>query len=179
LHKKARARYATKTPPGYADKDKGEPDAFGDFIGWTQIMEIAKQEKKSMVLLTDDGKEDWWQIQGDRTIGPRPELVAEFRTECDQHFYMYSSGRFMELAKDYLQQQIGQSAIEEVKEKRIQERLQSSSDLKPVSSPGVSGGGEEKVYAPPIEVVAEDLKADSLPKANRKLEGGGEKMPTS
>ena len=43
LHEKARHRYAAKIPPGYADaKDKGEPAAVGDFIAWSQLIEISK-----------------------------------------------------------------------------------------------------------------------------------------
>jgi hypothetical protein len=138
LHEKAKQRCAAKIPPGYADiKEKGEPGAYGDYIGWTQIIEISKDEKKPVVLLTDDAKEDWWQIHGDRTIGPRAELVAEFLSECGQSFYLYSSGRFLKYAATYLSETIEPGAIEEVVE-RLKEQSRSVSDIKPdnVQAPG-------------------------------------------
>jgi hypothetical protein len=47
LHEKAKLRHSCKIPPGYADeKDKPLPNAYGDCIGWLQIIEIAKAEKK-------------------------------------------------------------------------------------------------------------------------------------
>lgn len=134
LYENAKRRYNAKIPPGYADlKEKGEPDGYGDYIGWVQIIEISKNEKKPVILLTDDAKEDWWQIQGDRTIGPRPELIAEFVEECQQHFYMYSSDRFMKFAAAYLSEKVEPEAIEEVKE-RLKEQLRSVSDSKPSGS---------------------------------------------
>lgn len=78
LHADADARYAIKTPPGYMDlKDKGVPDAYGDYIGWCQLMDIARKEKKDFILVIDDFKEDWWQKDDDRTLGPRPELLED------------------------------------------------------------------------------------------------------
>ena len=63
LYDQARRRYAARIPPGFADhKEKGEPDSFGDYIGWVQLLDYAKESKKPAILITDDSKEDWWQI---------------------------------------------------------------------------------------------------------------------
>lgn len=130
MYEQARQRYAMKIPPGYADlKEKGEPRAFGDYVGWRQLIAMAKEEGKPVLLLTDDAKEDWWQMEGDRTIGPRPELIAEFQVECGVSFYMYSSGQFMRLAGKYLRQPVNQNAIDEVTA-RLTTRMHEASALK-------------------------------------------------
>ena len=161
---KARARYAAKIPPGYADlKDKGEPDAFGDYVGWVQLMEISKSEGKPLILVTDDAKEDWWQLQSDRTIGPRPELICEFLSECHQQFYMYSSDRFMAFARDYLEETVEPSAIEEIKQRR-KEQLRNVSDTKPISPPSqLDAGGDQKPVSLPETHGVENLKPISSP----------------
>ncbi|UWQ40054.1 PIN domain-containing protein [Leisingera aquaemixtae] len=60
------ARYGEEIPPGYKDANKF-PNAkrrsekrsnFGDYILWRQTLEMAKAEGKSVILVTDDQKED-------------------------------------------------------------------------------------------------------------------------
>jgi hypothetical protein len=73
LHEQAKERYEKERPPGYSDlKVKGLPDAYGDYVGWRQLMDMAAHEKKDFILVTDDSKEDWWQRVSGKTIGPRP-----------------------------------------------------------------------------------------------------------
>lgn len=115
LHTDAATRYATKIPPGYMDtKGKGVPDAYGDYIGWRQLIEIAKEEKKDFILVIDDFKEDWWQKDDDRTIGPRPELLEEFRNETGQSVWLYTSESFLIAAKEFDKSHIEDEAIREV-----------------------------------------------------------------
>lgn len=117
LHSDAKTRYDNKIPPGFADlKDKSEPDAYGDYVGWRQLIDIAKKESKGLILVIDDVSEDWWQIEKGRTIGPRPELLEEFLRLSGQPFYMYASYRFLTYARSYLHESIKDTAIEEVKE---------------------------------------------------------------
>ena len=72
LHKEAKSRYDKKIPPGFEkSKEKGEPDAFGDYVGWRQLIEIAKAEQKSVIFVCDDRKKDWWNIEKNgRTKAP-------------------------------------------------------------------------------------------------------------
>jgi len=115
LHDQARDRYDKKVPPGYADlKDKGVPDAYGDYVGWVQLMEIAKSEGRGVVFVTDDLKDDWWFIEHERTIGPRAELVQEFKQRSGQEFWMYSSENFLRAAQKFVNAEIKDQAIEEV-----------------------------------------------------------------
>jgi hypothetical protein len=167
LYEKGRRRYGAKIPPGFADhKDKGEPDCFGDLIGWIQLMEIAKEEKKPAILITDDSKEDWWQIQGDRTLGPRPELLAEFEAECSQTFYMYSSDQFMRFANTFLNERVRSDAIQEVQQ-RLQERMRSASENKPVAGPVISTPSDAKPFVPLEASGAKNLKPTAPPKGSK------------
>jgi hypothetical protein len=133
FHKEAAARYASFSPPGYADlKDKAIPDAYGDYIGWSQLIEIAKQEQKGCVLVIDDLKEDWWLIENDRTIGPRPELIDEFHRLTKQNLWIYTSENFLRAAKVFTNAQIRDEAIEEVTQRLASQRESKIiSDLKP------------------------------------------------
>lgn len=131
LYESGAKRYAAEIPPGYEDmKEKGEPDAYGDYIGWAQLLEMAKGEGKGAILVTDDSKADWWQIQGDRTIGPRPELLAEFSTEVNQQFYMYGSAQFMKYSAEYLKSKVEDDAIQEIRH-RLEEKRRAASEKKP------------------------------------------------
>lgn len=146
MYEQARQRYAVKIPPGYADlKEKGEPRAFSDYVGWRQLIAVAKEEGKPLLLITDDAKEDWWQLEGDRTIGPRPELIAEFQLECGASFYMYSSGQFMRLAGKYLRQPVKQDAIDEVTE-RLTTRIREASALKSTAKQGTEDASIDKPF---------------------------------
>jgi hypothetical protein len=133
LHADAAARYAKNCPPGYADlKDKGVPDAYGDYIGWSQLIEIAKLEKKGFVLVIDDLKEDWWFIEKERPIGPRPELIEEFFKQTEQQLWLYTSENFLRAAKKFTNAEIRDEAIEEVTQRLASQRESAKiADLKP------------------------------------------------
>jgi hypothetical protein len=116
-------RYEKKVPPGWKDsgKDGGNLEdlqKYGDLILWFQIIDKAKSAKKNIIFVTDDKKEDWWwKIEG-KTIGPHYDLVKEFVFKTGFQFYMYQADPFMEFAKRYLDHDIDQTAIDEVKEIR-------------------------------------------------------------
>lgn len=78
--------------------------------------------------MTDDSKDDWWRNFKGKTLGPRPELIAEMLKEASVDFYMYRTDQFMEYARSFLKQNVDQNAIYEVKEigrrnKETQEQL--------------------------------------------------------
>lgn len=102
VRKEGEDRYAKKIPPGYKDakKDDGEFDKFGDLIIWKDMIEKAKVEKRPVIFISDDAKEDWWWIHKGRKLGPRPELIEEFQAGSDQDFHMYEFGQFLRFAAD-------------------------------------------------------------------------------
>jgi hypothetical protein len=115
FHSDATARFAAKKPPGYKDLGpKTVPDAYGDYIAWRQLMSIAASEKRDFILVTDDVKEDWWQIESERRIGPRPELLEEFGSETSQRIWLYTSEGFLRAAQEYDSSAIKDEVIREV-----------------------------------------------------------------
>ncbi|MFF7108146.1 PIN-like domain-containing protein [Pseudomonas sichuanensis] len=123
-------RYAEGIPPGFKDASKNVGGSleqrlapFGDYIVWLQILDKAKSDKRSVIFVTGDNKEDWWLKQSGRTVGPLPELVSEFVNFTDQKFYMYLPDRFLEHAADFLKQEVPTQAVEEVRESRDQESV--------------------------------------------------------
>ena len=74
-------RYGKKTPPGYKDeKAKDGFRKYSDLIWWKEVIRFAKENKKNIILVTDDIKEDWWVVE-DSTHKFREELFKEFEKE--------------------------------------------------------------------------------------------------
>jgi hypothetical protein len=122
IYSDAQERFKKQIPPGYEDnKSKKDGDnKYGDVILWYQLKDHAEKLKKPLVLITDDRKADWWQEHKGKTIGPRPELIHEMKSEAHIQFYMYQSDRFMEYAQKHLGIE-GDHAVEEVREIRQQD----------------------------------------------------------
>ncbi len=104
LKKEGDDRYAKKIPPGYKDakKDVGEFDKYGDLIIWKDMIGKAKSDKRPIIFISDDTKEDWWWIHKGRKLGPRPELIEEFQAGSDQDFHIYEFGQFLRFAGERL-----------------------------------------------------------------------------
>lgn len=96
-YKEIDERYDAKRPPGYKDtSDKKGKERYGDALIWLELLEHAKANKVPIIFVTDDGKEDWWQIsRNNKTVGPRPELIAEMQKYAGCRFLMYSSKQFL------------------------------------------------------------------------------------
>ena len=136
IYKDGQKRYDHGAPPGYSDNNKSESAdglysydgrfynaRFGDLILWTQILDFAASKLGShIIFLTDDEKEDWWwsvKSDGQKKIGPRPELVAEIKDKGQAaDFYMYNFEKFLEYSKTYLGSKVSNKSIEAVKETR-------------------------------------------------------------
>ena len=124
-------RYKQKIPPGYKDASKSaDSDIFlekcrkyGDLIVWSQVIDKAIETGKGIVLVTDDKKEDWWEKFKGKTVGPRPELVKEFQERTTKSFHMYQADRFLELARENLDEQVSQEIVEEIREVRRRDML--------------------------------------------------------
>jgi len=119
LKAQAEKRFAKRIPPGFADHKKKTSDvddnnAYGDFFTWCQIIDYAKLQSSNIILVTNDQKEDWWQIAHGETIGPRVELRKEFVESTGKQFHMYSMNQFLELYKTSYKRDINQSLIDEV-----------------------------------------------------------------
>ena len=125
LYAEGKKRYEQKIPPGYEDaKSKDFPDQYGDLVLWEQTIRFAQGQKqpkgasklkKPVVVLTDDSKEDWWQIKSGRTIGPRPELLQEMWERANVRCHIYRPEQFLRFAKKYGNQDVKPETVEEVK----------------------------------------------------------------
>ena len=131
-------RYSEQIPPGFEDADKVDENddsttvsdlcrRYGDYILWSQILEFAETNKKNVILVTDDSKKDWWEIQNKTTIGPRPELIEEFFDKTGQNIFMYKPDKFLELSKQYLNESVTAEAVDEVRELRRKDQTETFS----------------------------------------------------
>jgi PIN like domain len=156
----ARKRFDEKVPPGFKDSDKPEPARYGDYVGWRQILDFAVKNNASVILVTDDAKDDWWRREGAQTFGPRPELVVEFRTSCSGLFYMYSSDRFLELSGKYIGGPVDPTAINELKKRR---ESNPTSDINKPSVIPISAtiAFKPNTYIPDSEINLENQNANS------------------
>ncbi len=114
LYKEGEKRYNNKVPPGFKNKDKSS-NKYGDFIIWRQVIDKAKSDNISVILITSENKEDWWLMHNNKTIGPRAELINEFFSKTNQQFYLYRTPNFLKSANDYLKSNLKQEMIDEVK----------------------------------------------------------------
>lgn len=100
IKKEGDERFSVDIPPGFVDaKKKQDPNdklsKYGDLIIWKQMIDLSIKEKKPIIFITEDRKEDWWLKQSGRTIGPIPALIYEFKQKSGFDFYMYSADRFL------------------------------------------------------------------------------------
>lgn len=131
-----KSRYEEKIPPGYCDVKKGGDSVlfvdrcrpYGDYIAWLQIIDKATIEKKPVIFVTGDVKDDWWVSFQGKTVGPQPLLVQEFLSKTGQPFYMYTPDRFLERASTYLEQEASQQTLNEIRDVREDESDHSDLD---------------------------------------------------
>lgn len=124
-------RYKQKIPPGFKDATKSSESElftekcrkYGDLIVWKQVLERSSEVGKGVVLVTDDKKEDWWERFKGKTVGPRPELVKEFKDTTSNTFHMYQADRFLELARENLGEQVSPEIVEEIREVRRRDKM--------------------------------------------------------
>lgn len=146
-------RYQSEIPPGYKDLKKEDKDdpyrKFGDLFVWKQTIKHAKENEKPVIFITDDKKEDWWQEQSGRTIGPRPELIEEFISETNHGFWMYTVDRFLK--------ESGKKSNTKVSEDVLSEIVKLSEEL---SKRGLEIDNNKELATPSISVSQETLEGD-------------------
>ena len=120
IYKEGQKRYSEKIPPGYCDakdkKDQGNRHLYGDLILWKQIIQEASEKRCNVILVTDDVKEDWYERVKGKTIGPRKELIREFRDETQMDILIYPCHCFLDYAKENMSVSVKQETISEVNE---------------------------------------------------------------
>lgn len=86
-------RFEQEIPPGYKDDQKDEN---GDYYIFYSMIKEAKDKNKDVIFITDDVKEDWFNIINGEKHGGRSELLNEFYKESNQLLIIYTSDGFME-----------------------------------------------------------------------------------
>ncbi len=136
LYTEGQERYDKNIPPGYEDESKAKDKdnasftfdeilyerKFGDLIIWKQAIDYVKDKEniKNVVFITDDSKEDWWEIVdsgGEKKIGARQELKNEIYKKGNvDNFKMYRTNDFLSDARKYFNIEIDDKAIAEAKD---------------------------------------------------------------
>lgn len=116
IKEEGKIRFKNRTPPGYCDRTKDDikKNEFGDLIIWKQIINKSIKDRKNIILITDDRKEDWWLDVHGRTISPRKELYSEFFFETKQKILIYRPHVFMKYANEYLESNVDEKAMKEI-----------------------------------------------------------------
>ncbi|MDE9456758.1 hypothetical protein KKJ00_02700 [Xenorhabdus bovienii] len=126
-YKEAEYRFKYKIPPGYEDKKNKENEfkiygdlvihsKYSDFLIWKEIIEHAKKEKKMVILVTDERKEDWCRIENGFILGPRPELVTELMQKSSVKFKLVSSSDFIKIVSKVRSINISKDTINDIEQ---------------------------------------------------------------
>jgi hypothetical protein len=134
VYKEGKKRYDEDIPPGYKDKtakkNEGNRSLYGDLIVWNQLLKHAKNIHSSIIFITDDRKEDWWYKFKGKTIGPRPELIKEFKGETGKKINIYQADNFLDLAVKNLNQASNPEAIDEIRKVRLADEFEIDKERK-------------------------------------------------
>ncbi len=88
IHVRAQQRLELSIPPGFRDAaEKKDFHRYGDVVLWLQLLDYAKAQKKSIILVSSDAKTDWWLKRNGKAIGPRPELLEELHATAGVAFH--------------------------------------------------------------------------------------------
>ncbi|TWA75632.1 hypothetical protein FBZ83_12359 [Azospirillum brasilense] len=129
-------------PPGYIDyqkkQDRPVEERLGDYILWRQMVDYAVAERKPIIFITDDVKEDWWrEVKGEK-IGPRIELVREFMSKTNQRFHAYTRYRFLEMASEHLNVSVKNETIIDVKKTTVSTDVDNNKSHRPLYDKSLS-----------------------------------------
>ena len=93
-------RYGAKIPPGYMDAGKAtdtdDNNTYGDLFIWMEILDYVHKNPNNVFFVGRDNKEEWVAMVGKTKIGPRRELILEFREIApDNIFHICSLTDFL------------------------------------------------------------------------------------
>ncbi len=113
--KEAKRRKDNKIPPGFKDSAKDGDKPFGDYFLWRQILNHIKNEKRPLIFVTSEQKDDWWEKRSGQIIGPQYELIKEFFEVTKQKFIFYRTDRFLEFALKRVGDKASSDAVNEIR----------------------------------------------------------------
>lgn len=116
--REAADRIARKVPPGFSDAEKID-GGHGDYLIWRELLDIAGREQRPIVFITDDTKEDWWELRraddgSIKPIGPRAELVTEMHNFSGVTYVQLNRTGFQVYGRDALGVPTTDAVLEEI-----------------------------------------------------------------
>jgi hypothetical protein len=123
IYKEGKVRYENRIPPGFCDKNNKEKisnqSLYGDLIIWKELIKHIIAERKPLIFVTDDRKEDWWKKFKGKTIGPREELIQEFFENTNVRILIYQADQFLKFALEKLSLEVKNETVTEVHNARV------------------------------------------------------------
>ncbi|MEV6932067.1 PIN domain-containing protein [Dactylosporangium sp. NPDC051485] len=105
----AEERVRTGRPPGFKDASKDDP--CGDYLLWHQSLLEAKRRALPFILVTRDGKADWFlEIRG-KSVGALPELVKEAFAFTGADFIALETKTFLIYAQSEFNAQVSVATL--------------------------------------------------------------------
>ncbi|QNR69772.1 hypothetical protein IAQ67_12630 [Paenibacillus peoriae] len=83
-------RYDERKPPGFNDRNK-RTNKFGDLIVWKELLKKSSGDKKPILFITRDKKDDWFKITNNEIDEVREELLTEAKENNAEIFIIYFS----------------------------------------------------------------------------------------
>ncbi|MEX2617548.1 MAG: PIN-like domain-containing protein [Alphaproteobacteria bacterium] len=114
--KEAQRRKAENIPPGYMDDSKAGLGFAGDYLMWKQILSHGKEKQNSVILVTSESKEDWWEKKSGKRLNPRLELLQEAFEKTEQKILIYHTDQFLKLHQERTGGISDESVLEEIRE---------------------------------------------------------------
>lgn len=95
-------RYKKEIPPGFKDaKEKDGVRKYSDLILWQETLRYAKNNKVSIVFVTDDVKADWWQTDDNGDKSFHTKLLEEFKKTGNLIVPMTSISFYNDISEEY------------------------------------------------------------------------------
>lgn len=112
ISKEGEYRYLNQIPPGYEDgENKIGFQKYGDLFLWKQILDHFKKKQSDCILVTNDVKNDWFEIDK-RT--PRFELLKEFNAQSNKSIWLLSMKNFIWKINSLLDERLNTTILEDI-----------------------------------------------------------------
>lgn len=155
--------------PGFRDCRKNNGNKYNDLYIWELLKKKSKTDKKDIIFVTSDRKDDWFENNS-----PRLEYINEFNAETGQNIIILTLSDFWENCKDFLEVSVDRfieisSIKEQLEEKyddcyqseiceKIEDLLMESDEIKEELEIAVKCCVDMPVLDELIETIIEDIE---------------------
>ncbi|WP_405501340.1 PIN domain-containing protein [Streptomyces niveus] len=110
----AERRKNEQIPPGFRDSAK-QSNSAGDYLLWEQTLIAAESGNRTVLIVSNDEKDDWVEKQLNFTTGPREFLVEEMRSRASSDLLIMTFPSFLEAAKRKFQATVSSQTLEQAR----------------------------------------------------------------